>query len=59
MHNEKEDRVRSRLDALIGCSDYIRNWFEARGLSVDRYGVIPNGVDTRLFRPCSRTPGAH
>jgi len=51
MHNEKEDRVRSRLDALIGCSDYIRSWFSARGMSVDRYGVLPNGVDTRLFRP--------
>ncbi|HZF19014.1 MAG TPA: glycosyltransferase [Burkholderiales bacterium] len=57
MHNEKEDRVRSRLDALIGCSDYIRNWFEARGLSVDRYGVIPNGVDTRLFRPLQPDAG--
>lgn len=51
MHNEKEDRVSSRLDALIGCSNYIRNWFSARGLSVDRYGVLPNGVDTHLFRP--------
>ena len=51
MHNEKEDRVRSRLDALIGCSEYVRSWFSSRGLSADRYGVLPNGVDTHLFRP--------
>jgi glycosyltransferase involved in cell wall biosynthesis len=57
MHNEKEDRVRSRFDALIGCSNYIRNWFSARGMSVDRYGVLPNGVDTRLFTPL-RSPDA-
>ncbi|HTS55551.1 MAG TPA: glycosyltransferase [Burkholderiales bacterium] len=51
MHNEKEDRVRNRIDALIGCSDYIRNWFSVRGFPADRYGVLANGVDTHLFRP--------
>jgi len=59
MHNEKEDRVRTHLDALIGCSNYIRNWFSARGMSVNRYDVLPNGVDTRLFTPLRSLDAVH
>ena len=51
MHNEKNDGVKSRLDALAGCSAYISKWFQQRGVIADRYVTLPNGVDNALFLP--------
>lgn len=45
MHNEKAHAVRHRVDALAGCSAYIRNWYEARRFPADRFVVLDNGVD--------------
>lgn len=45
MHNEKNDPVRHPVAALIGCSTYIRNWYEARGMPARRFAVLDNGVD--------------
>lgn len=45
MHNEKMDTVRTRVTALVGCSGYIRNWYEARIFPADRFAVLDNGVD--------------
>jgi glycosyltransferase involved in cell wall biosynthesis len=57
MHNEKQDPVNHRVDALVGCSRYVSNWFEKRGLAADRFATLPNGVDENLFAPAS-TPDA-
>lgn len=52
MHNEKATRCASRVDVLIGCSRYIKEWFHAdEGIPAARYGVLPNGVDTLRFTP--------
>jgi len=52
MHNENERRCDSRVDALLGCSNYIANWFRARnGIATSFYGTLPNGVDTARFTP--------
>lgn len=51
MHNEKSDPFHSRLDALVGCSGYIRDWYRRHGVAAGRYAVLPNGVDVDLFAP--------
>lgn len=45
MHNEKSDPVRHPVAALVGCSAYIRNWYQRRGLPAQRFAVLDNGVD--------------
>lgn len=49
MHNEKDDAVRTRLDAVVGCSSYIRDWYRARPVAAQRFAVIDNGVDIAAF----------
>jgi glycosyltransferase involved in cell wall biosynthesis len=49
MHNEKQDRLQSALDALVGCSTYICQWYRARQLRADRFAVIGNGVDLARY----------
>ncbi len=41
---------------IICCSEQARRMYAGRGFSLDRMMVIPNGFDTRLFRPdlCAR-----
>ena len=53
MHNEKECRFAARVDALIGCSRYIEDWFRAGGIAADHFGTLPNGVDTARFVPAT------
>ena len=57
MHNEKTELVRLRLDALVGCSEYIRDWYRARPVSARRFAVIDNGVDLAAF-PAQRHSAA-
>ena len=45
MHNEKKDVVHTRVAALVGCSGYIRDWYQARGFPAKRFAVLDNGVD--------------
>ena len=51
MHNEKSDPVCTRIDALVGCSAYIRDWFRDRRIDATQFNVLANGVDTRRFSP--------
>ncbi|HEX5393475.1 MAG TPA: glycosyltransferase [Rhodocyclaceae bacterium] len=51
MHNEKRTKLASPVDALVGCSDYISQWFQAAGLSAHRFATLPNGVDVDRFGP--------
>lgn len=51
MHNEKECHFSATVDALVGCSHYIENWFHAHGTKSDYFGTLPNGVDTARFAP--------
>ncbi len=39
------------LDAVIAISDHIRNELLEYGLPAEKIVKIPNGVDTRMFRP--------
>lgn len=54
MHNEKDDAIHMRLDAMAGCSAYIRDWYKARSVSAGRFDVLDNGVDLAAF-PAERS----
>jgi glycosyltransferase involved in cell wall biosynthesis len=57
MHNEKSETVRTRVDALVGCSAYIRRWYEARQFPAERFAVLDNGVDIAAHA-AARSPQA-
>jgi PEP-CTERM/exosortase A-associated glycosyltransferase len=46
---ELENRVVASADAVMTICDGLRDDLIARGFSADRIGVMPNGVDLRLF----------
>ena len=43
----------SRADLVCPVSEYLRGQIEARGVKA-RFRVVPNAVDTELFRPLVR-----
>ncbi len=47
--------VLRRADAVVSTSGDLREYL-VRGLEIERAVVIPNGVDTELFRPVERAP---
>ena len=49
MHNEKQDTFHSKVNVLVGCSRYIRDWYQLRGIPAQRFHVIDNGVDLTAF----------
>lgn len=49
MHNEKLDSFHSRVNALVGCSHYIRDWYQLRKAPAQCFRVIDNGVDLTAF----------
>ena len=51
MHNEKAVTSLPPVDVLCGCSRYISEWFQARGVVARRFVELPNGVDTGTFCP--------
>jgi glycosyltransferase involved in cell wall biosynthesis len=58
MHNEKDDAIRTRLDAVAGCSAYIRDWYQARPVSAGCFAVLDNGVDIAAYAPERSAPDA-
>lgn len=56
MHNEKTDQVTGPVDALVGCSAYIRDWYQARRFPARRFAVLDNGVDIAAHA-LGREPG--
>jgi glycosyltransferase involved in cell wall biosynthesis len=49
MHNEKQDIFHCKVDVLVGCSHYIRDWYRSRKAPAQRFHVIDNGVDLTAF----------
>ncbi len=49
MHNEKQDAFHCKVDVLVGCSHYIRDWYWSRKAPAQRFHVIDNGVDLTAF----------
>ncbi len=50
--SEMLDRLAGQLDAVVTCSEYLRNTFVARSsLLAAKTKVVLNGVNTRLFCP--------
>ncbi len=41
----------SRTDVTIAVSEYLRDWLASQGTDPRRCLVVPNGVDTGVFRP--------
>lgn len=56
MHNEKEDEIGARVATLVGCSNYICEWYRRRGVVADRFAVLANGVDLAAY-PASAMTG--
>jgi glycosyltransferase involved in cell wall biosynthesis len=38
-------------DYFIACSEPLKDYYNSKGIDKDRIEVIPNGVDTELFKP--------
>ena len=53
MHNEKSFRIPGGVARLVGCSQYVVNWYRQRGYPAEKFSVIPNGVDLGRFVPGS------
>lgn len=53
MHNEKDFRIFQSVTRLVGCSQYVVNWYRQRQFSAEKFTVIPNGVDLDRFMPGS------
>lgn len=51
MHNEKRLPDLPPVEALAGCSDYIREWYRSSGARAARFETVPNGVDVERVRP--------
>jgi glycosyltransferase involved in cell wall biosynthesis len=51
MHNEKTFRNSGGVARLVGCSQYVADWYRQRGFPADKFSVIPNGVDLDRFAP--------
>ena len=59
------DKIREReiaalhlADAVLCPSQVTRGYLVSLGIAQDKITVIPNGVDTRVFRTCRPAPGA-
>ncbi len=55
MHNEKDDEIGARVAALVGCSDYICDWYRQRQVLADRFITLANGVDIAAYAPTRAT----
>ena len=53
MHNAKKLEIFAPADAYIACSRYIADSMQPQLESGQRFRIIPNGVDTNAFTPCS------
>lgn len=51
--------IRGEADAYIAVSEYVRQDMLMRGWPTQNIYVIPNGVDTELFKPCTSAHKEH
>lgn len=54
MHNEKNEAVHEQANALVGCSEYIKNWYKNKNFPAKKFVALANGIDAEMYPIPSR-----